>query len=143
VDLLKVDTDGLDFEILRSARETLRASRPAVFFELDPLSWHQHAEEPKAAFSFLADLGYRRFSFFTGAGFFYADLSGPQLAEVERLVLAATARIGIDNLYFDVLAADDEICAKTIESVCAETASLRVSRAPWIALQPCFWEAAR
>ncbi len=139
VDLIKVDTDGLDYAVLRSAVRTVKEQRPALFFEWDPHFWRDHGEDPAGVFEFLADLGYHRFSLFTDAGFFYCDMTPPVGEAAASLVQAALSRRGIDNLYFDVLAADDEVCRRTTAAVCSEMRAASLARAPWFRVQPRYW----
>ena len=54
IDVLKVDTDGFDAKVLRSARTLLADHHPCLFFELHPALWDEAGEDPRAAFAFLA-----------------------------------------------------------------------------------------
>jgi FkbM family methyltransferase len=56
VDLIKVDTDGYDFEILRGGTELLGRTRPILFFELAP----GLLDDAVADLTWLQSLGYRR-----------------------------------------------------------------------------------
>lgn len=58
VDLVKLDTDGYDYEILKGAEALLRRDRPVVFAELERtcLSWHGQTALDVAAF--VSGLGY-------------------------------------------------------------------------------------
>jgi len=42
ISLIKIDTDGYDFEVLKGAQKLLRENRPLIYAELDEhcLSWH-------------------------------------------------------------------------------------------------------
>jgi len=58
ISLVKIDTDGFDFEILKGAQTLLRENRPLIYAELDEhcLSWHGYGiKEVKA---YLDGLGY-------------------------------------------------------------------------------------
>ena len=58
VDLIKLDTDGFDFEILKGAEGTLRRDQPLVFAELEKtcLGWYGQTASDVAAF--VAACGY-------------------------------------------------------------------------------------
>jgi hypothetical protein len=60
IDSIKVDTDGLDFPILR----TLCATKPTLFFEWDPARWREQGEDPASVFDWLVEVGYEDFCLF-------------------------------------------------------------------------------
>jgi len=59
LDLIKIDTDGGDFDVLQGAVETLRRFRPVVIVEM--------AERQQEIYSLLRELGYRHLLDMTGA----------------------------------------------------------------------------
>ena len=66
--LLKTDTEGFDFDILRQSLDFVRRSKPVVFFEYDP---HFRPEEPKAgldAIQALINSGYTNFIYYDNYG---------------------------------------------------------------------------
>lgn len=68
--LLKVDTDGYDFKVLRGARHLLRQAKPVLFFELSPDHlMHVGKENPMAIFDDLKDLSYSHLLFYDNEGF--------------------------------------------------------------------------
>lgn len=60
-DLLKVDTDGHDFEVLSGAMGMLARGTPAVLFECDVFGRVDYTEAVHATLHAIADCGYRRF----------------------------------------------------------------------------------
>lgn len=68
VNLLKVDTDGFDYRVLRGAKECLKRFNPAIFFELSPPDLLVQGEEPIAIFPFLQELGYTFYVIYTNFG---------------------------------------------------------------------------
>jgi FkbM family methyltransferase len=60
VEMIKVDTDGYDFEVLRGAEGILRRQRPLLFFELAV----RMLEAPEDELRWLRSLGYRRLACF-------------------------------------------------------------------------------
>jgi len=101
--IVKIDTDGHDASILRTASNILRAHHPVLFFEHDPaLAADVGAADPGTLFAELADLGYDTFVLF--------DNRGPRLevlraADVDELE-AWTHRLDPDSdqTYLDVCA---------------------------------------
>jgi hypothetical protein len=56
--LVKIDTDGWDQAVLRSAAGWLRERLPAVFFEHDPALQHNQGYDAAAVWPLLEDLGF-------------------------------------------------------------------------------------
>lgn len=59
LDLVKIDTDGHELDVLRGARATLEALRPAVVFEVGRYLLDERGQEPGDFFDLLEPLGYR------------------------------------------------------------------------------------
>ena len=99
--LLKVDTDGFDYRVLRGARGILGDARPLVYFELDPSFLRETGEDPLSIFPMLASLGYAQ-------GLLYGNLGqclGPfALADLAFLQSSFERIDGRHIHYFDVLA---------------------------------------
>jgi FkbM family methyltransferase len=68
VSLLKVDTDGFDYRVLRGAKECLGRSKPPIFLELSPPSLLDQGEEPMAIFPWLRQCGYASWIIYTNFG---------------------------------------------------------------------------
>lgn len=106
--LLKVDTDGMDDEVLFGAEQLLSGEHPIVFFEHDPALLHRRRKDPEAVFEFLRRLGYPFAVFFDNFG---RLIAGTRLSEVELLKdLVAHAWESDSGRYLDVCAfsAEDE-----------------------------------
>ncbi len=140
IDLIKVDTDGFDYAILRSGERTLRSRKTALFFEWDPITWRKQGEKPEEIFEWLAGLGYRDFCFFADGGFFYCRINSKQMDTVRSLILAAEAREGVDSLYWDVFAAEPEACNAAIEKNVSAARKLAREVRYWSRLQPQYWQ---
>jgi FkbM family methyltransferase len=140
VDLIKIDTDGFDYKVLRSAVNTLKAHRPLLFFEWDPTLWKAQGEDPLDVFGFLGQLGYLCFAFFSDPGFFQTVLSPTDSASIESLCSATLARRGVDNIYFDVLAGPPEICNKAIQLNIEATRNCGARKQLWQRMQPAYWQ---
>jgi FkbM family methyltransferase len=103
--LIKIDTDGYEFKILRSAAELIASFKPALFFELAPRFWDQAGEESALVFDWLAKLGYFHYALFTDDSFLYCSISNPSPTFVRSIIESSRTRHG---MYFDVLATHDE-----------------------------------
>lgn len=66
VDLIKVDTDGFDFEVLRGAQATIARESPVLYFEYFPAL----LESPQTDLAWLQTLGYETFFCFDPSGRF-------------------------------------------------------------------------
>jgi FkbM family methyltransferase len=116
--LLKVDTDGYDYKVIRGAGELLRAARPAIYFELSP--WHLRTvggEEPLSVFGLLESLGYRRALLYDNQGYPLAGVDTADQALLAQLLNYASLK---RHFYFDVLALHATYAADFDEFVRAE-----------------------
>jgi FkbM family methyltransferase len=75
--VLKSDTDGYDFKVLRGAERLLDTRHPALFFEFDPqfLKGVGH-DDPLAVIPFLNQHGYEHFIFYDNCGYVLTDING-------------------------------------------------------------------
>jgi FkbM family methyltransferase len=88
---LKIDTDGFDIPVIRGAAALLERSRPAVFFEYDPLT-HAGGDDPLSVFPWLRSLGYDRVSVFTNLGDWRASTTTADSAGLEAMSLEMASR---------------------------------------------------
>jgi FkbM family methyltransferase len=103
--LLKIDTDGWDFAILRGAIDLITNVKPIIFFEYDPRLSQSSYPERKNLLSLLVSAGYRKAIFYTNYGdyFMSVDLSNSALLlEIDSLVVRR-----VFSEYFDVLLFSD------------------------------------
>lgn len=102
IDLIKVDTEGYDFHVLRSGQSLLKTYQPALYFELFPKLLLEALDSVQAGFDYLAVLGYRYFVFFTNCGDLYCTVTDPDQIFLRGLenVTGRTSAL----LYFDVFA---------------------------------------
>ena len=123
IDVLKVDTDGFDAKVLRSARTLLADHHPCLFFELHPALWDEAGEDPRAAFAFLAELGYNHFVFFTNRGTVHLQCHGPDPLLLDSLIALSRARRALDDFHFDVLTGDPAVCQAVAAASLARVAA--------------------
>jgi FkbM family methyltransferase len=104
--LLKTDTEGFDFDILRESLDFLRLARPIIFFEYDP---HFRPNEPRAGLETIGALineGYSDFVYYDNFGNLLLRANAKQPAAFVDLdaYLASNRRYGTVVYYFDVCA---------------------------------------
>jgi len=66
IDLIKIDTDGHEFEVLRGAKETLRRTRSNVIFEVGGYMMKEKGIDFGFYLGYFGELGYRLFDAPTG-----------------------------------------------------------------------------
>ncbi len=99
--LLKIDTDGFDFKVLKGARRLLAAARLAVFFELAPEHYEKVGREnPAEVFPFLRELGYATIVFYDNEGWLVFSGVADDFRVFAELIRYARTK----GHYFDVLA---------------------------------------
>lgn len=76
--LLKIDTDGFDFKILRASEQFLLNSKPIIFFEFDPFFLIKQNENPASIFPFLNKLNYTFLMLFDNHGKFICEVKSDQ-----------------------------------------------------------------
>lgn len=104
--LLKTDTEGFDFDILRGSLDFIRQARPVIFFEYDP---HFRPNEPTSGLetiNALRNVGYSDFIYYDNFGHLLLRANATQLGAFADLdsYLASNRRHGAVVYYFDVCA---------------------------------------
>lgn len=69
VNILKTDTEGFDFKILRGAVSCISRAKPALFFEFHPYFLQRNGENPIECFRFIHELGYKKYLIYHANGF--------------------------------------------------------------------------
>jgi hypothetical protein len=72
--VLKIDTDGSDFAILRHNIEWLKQVHPILFFEFDPMFGVEQGEDGWSTLPLLADAGYSKALVYSSTGAFLISL---------------------------------------------------------------------
>jgi len=117
LDLIKVDTEGYDFSVLRSGSRLLRDYQPALFFEWFPSAIKQVGEDMFSGFEFLQQSGYRYFVFFTNFGDYYCYRFDPELLFLRSLASITETQ---SLVYFDVFASTSEDIANILVELSIE-----------------------
>jgi FkbM family methyltransferase len=102
-DVLKIDTDGHDAAILRTAAPVLREVHPVLFFEHDPaMAADVGAPDPASIFTFLVELGYETFVLYANTG---PRLEVLAAKDLDRLTARSAALEPASDLpYLDICA---------------------------------------
>lgn len=108
--LIKIDTEGFDFKILRLSLDFIRLAKPVLFFEYAP---HFLPEEPTAGLETLDALiesGYSDFLYYDNHGNFLlsTEASNRLLFSDLHHYLASNHRYGVAVHYFDICALHQE-----------------------------------
>jgi FkbM family methyltransferase len=106
VDLIKIDTEGFDYSIIRSASRILDEYGPAIYFEWYPKLLAGLGENITGPFGFLRGYGYKHFLFFNELGYYHCAADEP--SELFLRGLASIAMSSILPNYFDVFACAQE-----------------------------------
>ena len=104
-DLIKIDTDGFDFKILRGAQNCLQKQHPLVFFEWDRQYCNDQGEAPLSIFSFLNENGYSECVLFDNYGNVFGKAKTGDVKKLEAYIV--NTRIEGKPYYYDVLAIPD------------------------------------
>jgi len=100
-DLLKIDTDGFDFKVLRGGLSFLQKQNPLLFFEWDKHFLEMQGEDCFSIFPLLSSYGYTRIMAFDNFGRYLCSFSPDDKAKLMELV----GSVDNDSIYyFDLLA---------------------------------------
>lgn len=97
VDVLKIDVEGMDGEVLLSARRLVERCRPVVYMEIAARQLRASGHGTRAVDAFLRGLGYRLF----------CNIGRRNSAD-DRFRIAALHRVGDGGPFFDLLAIPDD-----------------------------------
>lgn len=105
-DLIKIDTDGFDFKVIRGTIQSLKRWKPLLFFEWDKAYCKEQGEDPLSIFPILETLGYSDCILFDNFG---NPFDHGQTSDITKLGEHIEKTIG-DGLpfYYDVLAVNGE-----------------------------------
>jgi FkbM family methyltransferase len=104
--LIKIDTDGADFEILIASINIIRKHQPVVFFEYDPTFRKDGIHLAMKTIKKLVDAGYHYFLCYDNFGHFVRMISEDiisQFTDINRYIMSHLF-FGRQIYYFDVCA---------------------------------------
>jgi FkbM family methyltransferase len=110
--LLKTDTDGSDFSILRTSAPTISRMRPVLHFEYDTAFKADGDKEAMAAVRALFDIGYRYFLVYDNFGNYVVSMPEPELdrfIDLNACLASNRTKSGTRVIYYF------DICALTSE----------------------------
>lgn len=100
---IKIDTDGFDFKVIRSALQTIQKYQPLILFEWDDFFLRKLNEDSLSIFSFLLDKGYDKLIIFDNFGNLLTSLDTKDINNLEILI-KYTINSNQNIYYYDVLA---------------------------------------
>ena len=107
--IIKVDTEGYDYRVLRGAKRLLEAHKPAIFFELHPSFLSDIDEDPMFIFGFLSSIGYKHALIYDNFGVVAGRTPLIDIDRISNLLMLIKNQQIIDPVtkdvpsYFDIL----------------------------------------
>jgi FkbM family methyltransferase len=103
--VLKIDTDGHDFEVLAGAVNLISRNHPVVLFECDVFKNTNYVEDCLHALKFFEQCGYRHFLLYDNFGSLMGRYSFSDLSSFRNLLFY---QLTSSFHYFDILVMNDE-----------------------------------
>lgn len=101
-DLLKIDTDGFDFKVIRGGYKYLKEKTPLLFFEWDKAYCKEQGEDPISIFPILDNINYTKCILFDNFGNYF-NIVDTRDTDQLRKHIEHTIGDGLP-FYYDVLA---------------------------------------
>jgi FkbM family methyltransferase len=100
-DIIKIDTDGYDYKVIRGSSKLINESRPVIYFELSP----EHLrivgdEDPVSIFNYVLQMGYSKALFYDWTGLPLIKINTSETETISTLLSYASIKAGF---YYDVL----------------------------------------
>ena len=105
IDIIKVDTDGFDYKVLRGSEQIIIQHKPMIYFELVPALLKNNDEDVMSIFTFLIELNYKHVMFYDNLGYLLGLYNINNLENIEMLTKYVDSR----NMYLDVLVSAENI----------------------------------
>ncbi len=105
-DLIKIDTDGFDFKVIRGAKHSLLKWHPLLFFEWDKATLVEQGEDPLSIFPLLNEIGYSRCILFDNFGNPFGKVESSD-SQTLSILIDKTHGEGLP-FYYDVLAISEK-----------------------------------
>jgi len=102
-DIIKVDTDGFDFKVLRGARQTLKKYSPIIFFEWGIKDLIRNGERSTSIFEMLREYGYQSAILFDNYGNLLTKINTQDETALKLLASYAETAEPVTIWYYDVL----------------------------------------
>lgn len=117
VKLLKTDTDGFDFKIIRGGLNFIELNKPILFFEYDAIFLEEQNDDGITLFKQLQNSGYNFCIFYDNYGKMLLSLSVKDIEKIQQLYAYMRKREGAFE-YFDVCVfhtSDNDLAEMIIE----------------------------
>lgn len=114
ISLLKVDTDGFDYDVLLSGKKTIEHSKPMIFWE-NEINNNLQFEGYKKLYAFLESIGYSYIYLFDNYGnILYEDNKFETLIHLNKYILSMS-KFGCTRTFYytDILAVHEKDITKT------------------------------
>lgn len=105
LNMLKIDTDGHDFEVIDGARKTIQNNHPALFFECEAFSDSHYVGKLLSTLNFLKEAGYSSFIMYDNHGYFIGSYPLGDFRPLKNLLFYQLTRT---SFYFDLLVMKEE-----------------------------------
>ena len=104
--LIKIDTDGFDFQIIMSSAVLLADLKPVLYYEYAPFEQPNGVADGISSFQSLLESGYRHFRVYDNFGHFLIHLGAEHLAQfIDLNAFLCSNRVnGVAVPYFDICA---------------------------------------
>jgi len=104
--LIKIDTDGFDFQIIMSSAALLAKLKPVLYYEYAPFEQPNGVADGLGSFQSLLQSGYRHFMVYDNFGHYLIHLGAEHVAQFIDLnaFLCSNRMHGIAVPYFDICA---------------------------------------
>jgi FkbM family methyltransferase len=103
--VLKIDTDGFDFEVIQGSQKLLLRNLPAVLFECDAFEREDYVQDCLTTFDLFKECGYNHFLLYNNFGHLMGKHSFSDLLPFRNLLFF---QLTSNFDYFDVLVMKDE-----------------------------------
>jgi FkbM family methyltransferase len=122
--VLKIDTDGHDFQVIAGARNLIASSHPAVLFECDKFSNENYVEDVLNSLRLFLDVGYSCFFLYDNFGYFMGKYPLSDLSSFVNLIFY---QLTSPFCYFDILVLKEEYVGEFWRRECDYFTSVIVS----------------
>ncbi|KKP24481.1 MAG: hypothetical protein SZ59_C0002G0327 [candidate division TM6 bacterium GW2011_GWF2_28_16] len=104
--LIKIDTDGYDFEIIKNSQEIINQLKPVIFFEYDPSMAQNGEQESINTINSLVNSGYKQFIIYDNFGNYLLSLDNKNISNFVDLnsYLRSNKKYKQIVYYFDICA---------------------------------------
>jgi FkbM family methyltransferase len=99
VDLIKIDTDGFDYKIIRGSLEVINNNKPMIYFELVPSFLLDNDEDIMSIFDFLKELTYQDLIIYDNLGYPLGLFSIHDKPSIKMII----DYLDYKNMYLDIL----------------------------------------